>query len=110
MVKTQLLQYCMTDNSLYRGLGGHTKLELKDVFNFQNTDNPHRIEELPEDVEGEVARDIPSRILQSMLPSGCPSLLLWKETLRVAAVQCVPRHASLVRRMHFGIQRWSRTS
>jgi len=75
MVKTQLLQYCMTDNSLYRGLGGHTKLELKDVFNFQNTDNPHRIEELPEDVEGEVARDIPSRILQSMLPSGCPSLL-----------------------------------
>ena len=85
MVKTQLLQYCATDNSWYRGLGGHTKLKLKDVFNFQNTANPHRIEELPEDVQGEVARDIPSRILQSMLPAGSPSLLLWKEALRVAA-------------------------
>jgi hypothetical protein len=86
MVKTQLLQYYATDNSLYRGLGGHIKLKLKDVFNFQKTDNPHRIEELPEDVEGEVARDIPSHILQSMVPSHRPSLLLWKETLRVSTV------------------------
>jgi hypothetical protein len=85
MVRTQLLQYCATDNSLYRGLGGHTKLKLKDVFNFQNTVNPHRIEELPQEVQGEVARDIPSSILQSMLPAGSPSLLLWKEALRVAA-------------------------
>jgi hypothetical protein len=70
MVKTQLLQYCATDNSLYRGLGDHTKLKLKDVFNFQNTANPHLIEELPEDVEDEVARDIPSCILQNMLLTG----------------------------------------
>jgi hypothetical protein len=27
-----------------------------------------------------------------------------------SSVQCVSRHAALVRRMHFGIQRWSRTS
>jgi hypothetical protein len=101
MVKTQLLQYCATDNSLYRGLGDHTKLKLKDVFNFQNTVNPHLIEELPEDVEDEVARDIPSRILQNMLLEGSPSFLLWKETLRVASVvskHCddLPRETMLV--------------